>query len=74
MLKNIKEDLEAKNKKMDSVSPEMLHAILKFENLNNFDKNINPDTLSKEVEMLSVNMNDRKRKLRSARRKQSIYN
>jgi hypothetical protein len=59
---------------MDSVSPEMLHAILKFENLNNFDKKVDPTSLSKEVDMLSVNMNDRKRKLRSARRKQSIYN
>ena len=64
-LKNIKEDMESKNIKYKTVNPEMLHAILKFENLNNFQKTITPDELAKEVQMLSFNSNEKKRRARS---------
>ena len=44
MLKNIKDDMmEAKNMKYKTIRPDMLHAILKFENLNNLNKEITLD-------------------------------
>ena len=61
MLKNIRNALVTGNKKLSTVSPELIDQIYKFENLNDFSKNADLDEIVQD-QIDSMNKLNQKRK------------